>query len=156
MLKNLLFLSLLLFYNFFLNINNLYTEDENIFLNVIKEIKKNIKYYPALKKCDITDKTILALIKKESGFDRFSVSNKGACGLMQVLPSTAKLYDKKITSEDLFNLKINIFIGIAYLNYLANVYNNKKEILQRYYWGNKKQLHYYYYWDIIRLENKIK
>lgn len=104
----------------------------------------------------ITEQEIIALIKKESEFNPLARSHKNAIGIMQVLLNTARQYKKDITENELFELEKNIEIGIKHLDYLAGQYKDKKEILQRYYWGNKKQLTYYYYWGIIRYANKIK
>lgn len=73
---------------------------------------------------NIDKKLIISLIATESSFRTSVVSNKGAVGLMQILPPTAKYISKKnnITSysshTDLHNPKINLKLGIAYFDYL--------------------------------------
>lgn len=62
-----------------------------------------------------------ALIYQESRFTMGAFSHKGAVGLMQIKPSTAKRY--KI--EDIFNPTSNIKAGALHLRYLQSLYNKK-------------------------------
>lgn len=72
---------------------------------------------------------VFAMIKKESKFDKNTVSNKGAKGLMQILDSTAKDVVKAnpaiftYTDYDIFDPAFNISIGTKYLKQLINRYN---------------------------------
>lgn len=59
----------------------------------------------------------LAIIKKESSFDPKKVSKRGAIGLMQLLPSTARWLGLKDISK-LEDPDTNIKYGIKYLRYL--------------------------------------
>lgn len=61
----------------------------------------------------------LAIIKAESGFNPKARSSKGAIGLMQLLPATAKWLGLKNTSK-LTDPDINIKYGIKYMRYLLN------------------------------------
>ncbi len=72
----------------------------------------------ASQKYRIPESLIRAVIKQESNFDQTAVSNKGAMGLMQIMPDTAKL----LGVEDAFNAEENIFGGTRYLRELINVY----------------------------------
>ena len=67
---------------------------------------------------------IYAVIKVESNFDICATSHAGAIGLMQVLPSTAKLFEPNITVDRLYNPVINIRIGTYYLKALLDYYNH--------------------------------
>ncbi len=65
---------------------------------------------------------VAALINAESSFDENKVSHKQAVGLMQLLPSTAD----SLTQEDydLFDPATNITLGVKYLAYLINKFND--------------------------------
>jgi soluble lytic murein transglycosylase-like protein len=61
---------------------------------------------------------IKSVIKTESNFDPYAVSNKGACGLMQLIPETAKRFNV----TDIFDPKSNIYGGVEYLSYLITLF----------------------------------
>jgi len=62
------------------------------------------------------------LVKVESGFNTRAVSHVGAIGLTQVLPSTARLYEPGLTTEQLFDRDTNLRIGFRYLRDLLDRY----------------------------------
>ena len=62
---------------------------------------------------------IKAIIRAESDFDPCAVSSKGACGLMQIMPQTAR--DLGVT--DAFDPRENIFGGVRYFKELLNRFN---------------------------------
>jgi len=63
---------------------------------------------------------IKAVIKAESDFDRKAVSDKGARGLMQLMPQTADL----MAVTDPFDPHENIHAGVRYLKYLLASFQN--------------------------------
>ena len=74
-----------------------------------------------------------ALIAAESGFDASAVSPKGAIGLMQIMPATARRYgvegDRKMALEKkLTDPKINIKTGTRYLRDLINMFPGQLEL----------------------------
>ena len=80
---------------------------------------------------------IASIINVESGFKSKAKSNAGACGLMQVLPSTANyicsLYELgSIEKDDLFKPEINIKIGVNYLFYLTQKFDDFDTVLASY------------------------
>jgi len=68
---------------------------------------------------------ILSLIAIESGFNKYAISKAGAVGLMQILPTTAKLIDTTITdSSHLYDEEKNLQIGIKYLSLLRKRFDS--------------------------------
>ncbi|MSN25681.1 MAG: transglycosylase SLT domain-containing protein [Geobacter sp.] len=62
---------------------------------------------------------IKAVIHAESGYNPNAVSSKGASGLMQLMPATAK--SLKVT--DRFNPKDNVEGGVKYLRFLLDTFS---------------------------------
>ena len=74
-----------------------------------------------------------ALIAAESGFNTTAVSPKGAIGLMQIMPATARRYgvdgDRKMAIEKkLTDPKLNIKTGSRYLRDLINMFPGQLEL----------------------------
>lgn len=63
------------------------------------------------------------LVKLESDFNVHAKSPVGAIGLTQLMPSTARFYDKGITAERLHDPSTNLRIGFRYLRGLVNEYH---------------------------------
>ncbi len=68
---------------------------------------------------------IKAVIKTESDFDPYAVSNKGACGLMQLVPETATRFGV----TDVFDPKANIYGGAQYLSWLTTYFKGDLELV---------------------------
>ena len=71
---------------------------------------------------------VYAVIKAESNFNEKAVSDKGAIGLMQIIPETGREAAKKIGIENysdkkLLEPKTNIRIGCYYIAFLMNRYS---------------------------------
>jgi soluble lytic murein transglycosylase-like protein len=62
------------------------------------------------------------LVRLESEFNPRAVSKVGAVGLTQLMPSTAKLFEKGVTREQLFVPATNLRIGFRYLRTLLDQY----------------------------------
>jgi soluble lytic murein transglycosylase-like protein len=77
---------------------------------------------------DMDAALIKAVIRQESAFNILAVSKKGATGLMQLMPSTAAMYQVK----DLYDPKQNIYAGTQHLKYLLYKYKNLKLALAAY------------------------
>jgi soluble lytic murein transglycosylase-like protein len=69
---------------------------------------------------------VAALIHVESAFNARAVSPKGAYGLMQLLPETARRFGVT-RKKDLFNPKKNLEAGVRYLKWLADRFGGDAE-----------------------------
>lgn len=81
---------------------------------------------------------IASIIRVESRFKPHVRSNKGARGLMQLLPSTAKEVARKSSKRvsDIHDIDSNIELGINYLRHLEDKFNGNLELaLVAYNWG---------------------
>jgi soluble lytic murein transglycosylase-like protein len=67
---------------------------------------------------------IQAVIRQESAYNPFAVSRKGALGLMQLMPFTAKRFGVK----DVFDPAENVDGGVKYLRYLLDRYDGDHEL----------------------------
>ncbi|MHC4915255.1 MAG: lytic transglycosylase domain-containing protein [Planctomycetota bacterium] len=66
----------------------------------------------------------LAVAEAESAFNHRAVSPKGAVGLMQVMPDTARGVARRLglRSYDLYDPEDNVLLGITYLREMLNRY----------------------------------
>ena len=95
--------------------------------------KSEIKYFSD--KYGIEENLVFAVIKAESGFNPNKVSEKGAAGLMQIMPETAGYIGERFFSGRKFDLFLpadNIEAGCFYIFYLSEKFENTTEILAAY------------------------
>jgi len=89
---------------------------------------------------------VLSIMREESRFDPEARSVAGALGLMQLMPQTAKVIDRKInlniiSREQIYDIRINIMLGSYYINSLIKefasfptaiaAYNAGEEIVRK-------------------------
>lgn len=67
---------------------------------------------------------VKAIIHAESAFNPYATSNKGARGLMQLLPTTAAMYG----ISNLYDPEQNIAAGVQHLKYLLKKYRNNSRL----------------------------
>lgn len=81
-------------------------------------------------KYDIDPIFIASIIKTESSFNPSAIGTSGEIGLMQLMPKTAKYIAHKIKMKKFKGTKTlrdpvsNIKIGVAYINYLREKFDN--------------------------------
>lgn len=63
------------------------------------------------------------LVRLESDFNDHAVSPKGAIGLTQIMPATARYFQKGITRDGLYDRKANLHCGLRYLRALVTEYH---------------------------------
>jgi soluble lytic murein transglycosylase len=93
---------------------------------------------------------IMALIITESSFRKDRVSDFGAQGLMQIMPSTAEAVARRegiswINSADLYNPALNVKLGISYLFELIFKFKNTRDGMLAYNMGESTLVEYHHY-----------
>jgi hypothetical protein len=78
----------------------------------------------AARKHDVDAALVSAVIKAESDYDARTVSHKGARGLMQLMPATAKRFG--VTNS--FDPEENIYAGTKYLRWLLNKFEGNADL----------------------------
>jgi soluble lytic murein transglycosylase-like protein len=90
--------------------------------------KKELLYLPLIQQTSerhqVDPALVKAIIMAESGFNPNAVSEKGAKGLMQLMPKTAKALGVK----DCFNPEHNIEGGVEYFKKLLNQFDGDVEL----------------------------
>ncbi|MGU7780099.1 lytic transglycosylase domain-containing protein [Burkholderia sp. PU8-34] len=85
------------------------------FADVIEEASRAFHVQPEL---------LRAVIDVESGYNPRAVSDKGALGLMQLMPDTAR----RFSSGDMFNPRDNVLAGARYLRFLLDLFKENVEL----------------------------
>jgi hypothetical protein len=78
----------------------------------------------AARKHDVDAALVSAVIKAESDYDPRTISNKGARGLMQLMPATAKRFG--VTNS--FDPEENIYGGTRYLRWLLTKFDGNADL----------------------------
>ena len=86
--------------------------------------EEDIRRYPAIisnvaRMHGVDDSLVHAVVAAESGYNPTAVSRKGASGMMQLMPDTARRYGV----EKIFNPVDNIYGGVKYLKDLLVLFN---------------------------------
>lgn len=101
--------------------------------NGVNRYSSSIKVFA--QKYGVDPELIAAVIRAESGFNPNALSEKGAEGLMQIMPETAEFVAQTIFYEknvDLFDYDCNLELGTAYLAYLFEKFDTEYEVLCAY------------------------
>ena len=67
---------------------------------------------------------VKAVMHVESGFNPYAKSHKGALGLMQLLPTTARRYG----ISNVYDPVSNIIAGVKHLKYLLDTFNHERKL----------------------------
>ena len=89
----------------------------------------------------IPEDMVMNLVGAESSYNPNAVSNKGAVGLMQLLPSTSDYAFQKAgipAPEDITDPSSNVLGGMLYLDYLKNKLKTWPAAVQSYNLGPQK------------------
>nr|WP_246257409.1 lytic transglycosylase domain-containing protein [Pararobbsia alpina] len=85
------------------------------FADVINEASRTVRLQPEL---------LRAVIDIESRYNPNAVSVKGALGLMQLMPETAR----RFSDGDMFNPRDNVLAGARYLRFLLDLFKDDMEL----------------------------
>jgi soluble lytic murein transglycosylase-like protein len=77
---------------------------------------------------------VRALVEQESGWHACAVSNKGAVGLMQLMPATARL----LNVQDRCNVEQNVSGGVRHLAYLMDRFHGDLRLVAAAYYAGEK------------------
>ncbi len=78
--------------------------------------------YDTAKRYALNPEVITAMVRAESEFDPMAESAKGALGLMQLMPATARRLGR--TVDELFDAELNLETGVRYVAEFAGRYAN--------------------------------
>jgi len=81
------------------------------------------EYYAAVYQVPV--ELVAAIIDEESGWNPYAVSNKGAAGIMQLMPATAVRFGVR----NRFLVQENIRGGVAYLAWLKRKFNGDPRLI---------------------------
>lgn len=87
---------------------------------------------------DVDVDLAFGLVKAESNFRVDAVSPRGAIGLTQILPSTARKLDPRVTREQLFARDTNLRIGFRYLRSQIHDFGRRDAALVAYNLGARR------------------
>ncbi|HUJ49550.1 MAG TPA: lytic transglycosylase domain-containing protein [Bryobacteraceae bacterium] len=105
------------------------TTPDPVMVAVIDETAKNLQVSPEL---------VHSVIEVESNYDPYAVSPKGAEGLMQLMPATARRFG--VTNS--FDARQNIEAGVRYLKFLQDTFQDDRLAIAAYNAGEKAVARY--------------
>jgi soluble lytic murein transglycosylase-like protein len=83
------------------------------------------KVYDAAIAENIDPELAFRVVKLESDFNPRAVSTAGALGLTQLMPATARFYQRNLRNDQLFEPELNLHIGFRFLHSLLEQYRGQ-------------------------------
>ena len=101
--------------------------------DLVRQVTHPLEYEAEIRasatKFGVEPSLVAAVIKAESRFDPEATSSRGAYGLMQLLPETARFVSERTgISGDYRDPETNIRIGTRYLSYLQSRYDGDQRL----------------------------
>jgi soluble lytic murein transglycosylase-like protein len=78
----------------------------------------------AARRHNIDPRLVAAVASRESAYDPRAVSRAGACGIMQLMPATARF----LGMSDVFDIRENVFGGTRYLRTLLDTFHGDLDL----------------------------
>lgn len=103
---------------------------------VREELAKII--YEQARLADVEPAMAFGMIAQESGFDPAAVGRQGERGLMQIKPSTARAYDKRVTAKALHDPELNVRLGLRHLKQEVEFFGDRSLGLMSYHMGRAR------------------
>jgi soluble lytic murein transglycosylase len=110
-----------------------------LFSYLIFNVNKALKFYPIIEQYslqyNVDPLLVTSIMKVESNFNPNARSKKGAIGLMQLMPQTAKevaikyLNLENYNEKELYNPDLNIALGVYYVKILSDMFNNNTNLV---------------------------
>ncbi len=73
--------------------------------------------FAAAERHSVNPQLVASMVRAESAFDPLAVSPKGASGLLQLMPSTARRFG--VPEEQIFDPELNLDAGVRYIRWLG-------------------------------------
>jgi hypothetical protein len=83
--------------------------------------------YETARRHGINPHLVAAVVRAESSFDPSAVSSKGASGLLQLMPATARRFGLSV--EDLFDPRRNLDAGVRYMSWLRKRFDGSTTLV---------------------------
>lgn len=140
----------------FINVANSFSNEWEI--QELKELSDYV-YQVGVVKYNLSMYEIIILIKCESDFNQYVRSDKGAIGLFQIMPETAKIVCKNLEIEYSYrklkkDVKYNVLVGLTHYRAVKKRYRGYKSSIVSYNCGEIKD--WKYYWEYIRYIDRNK
>lgn len=99
------------------------------------ESRREAEYYVAAyaRHYDLPIEFVRAIVEQESGWKRCAVSSKGAVGLMQLMPETAR----RLNVQNRCDLNQNVSGGVRYLVWLASQFHGDLRLVAAAYYAGE-------------------
>ena len=94
--------------------------------------------YEQARLADVEPALVFGMIAAESGFDPQAVGRHGERGLLQIKPSTARVYDSRITPEMLHDPEVNLQLGLRHLKREVEYFGDPSLGLMSYHMGRAR------------------
>lgn len=107
------------------------------YIKVVYPVAYSKEIASACEEFGVEESLVRSVINVESGYNELAVSKVGARGLMQIMPETGEFIARELGISEfsvrlLFSPELNIRMGVYYLRYLMDKYNELELVLFAY------------------------